>query len=80
MAYNDITGESISTKYGSKEAHNNYENNFDAIFSKTALCKVCGKDASSTKECAFTGCPLNWDEARIDVVGTNGNDGLHYGK
>ena len=24
------------------------------------LCKICGKGLSSTKECAWTGCPLNW--------------------
>ena len=43
------------------------------------LCKICGKVLGSTKECAWTGCPLNWgDESRTDVIGQNGNDGLHY--
>jgi len=84
MATNSITGDSISTKYGSKEAQKNFENNFDKIFGKKdVLCQVCGKDTSSTKECAWTSCPLNWDEARIDVIGSNG-DGFpsenHYGK
>jgi hypothetical protein len=74
MATNSITGDSISTKYGSKEAQKNFENNFDKIFGKKdALCSVCGKDASSTKECAWTSCPLNWDEKRIDVIGSNGD-------
>jgi hypothetical protein len=39
------------------------------------LCKICGKGLASTQECAWTGCPLNWDEKRTDIVGANGNDG-----
>jgi hypothetical protein len=46
------------------------------------LCKICGKVLGSTKECAWTGCPLNWgDEAsekRQDIIGQNGNVG--YGE
>lgn len=42
------------------------------------LCKICGKVLSTTKECAWTGCELNWNESRIDVISANGNDGLHY--
>jgi hypothetical protein len=46
---------------------------------KDPLCKICGKVLGSTQECAWTGCPLNWgDESRTDVIGQNGNDGLHY--
>lgn len=75
---NDVTGDKIQTKgVFSKEA----EDNFDLIFGKKAkdpLCDVCGKSLAGTKECAWTSCPLNWDEARIDVIGPNGNEGLHY--
>jgi len=56
-----------------------FENNFDAIFGKKKkLCDICGKDSATVKECAWTSCPENWDEKRVDVVGSNGNDGLHY--
>lgn len=46
------------------------------------LCKICGKELDATKECAWTGCPLNWgDEAserRQDIIGQNGPTGDHY--
>lgn len=81
MATNPITGDSIATKIGNKEAQKNFENNFDRIFGKKeTICNICGKDFSNTKECGWTSCPLNWDEKRLDVIGQNGNDGLHYGK
>lgn len=56
-----------------------FESSFDAIFrKKDPICDICGKVLDNTKECAFTSCPMNWDEDRIDVIGPNGNDGLHY--
>lgn len=42
-----------------------YEENFEKIFGK--------------KKAAYQ--PLNqddWDEKRVDVIGSNGNEGLHY--
>ena len=47
------------------------------------LCKICGLDTKTKQECAWTSCPKNfeeeeWNEERIDVIGQNGNDGLHY--
>lgn len=69
---NDITGDLIKSRVNSKE----FESNFDAIFKKKdPLCDICGKTLSGTKECAFTGCPLNWDETRADIIGSNGNIG-----
>lgn len=69
---NDITGDSLISKTNSKD----YENNYDLIFGKkNALCDICGKDLTTTKECAWTSCPLNWDEKRADVIGQNGNVG-----
>lgn len=46
-------------------------------------CKICGKILDKTKECAWTSCPLlfeeeDWDEERIDIIGSNGNDGTIY--
>jgi predicted nucleic acid binding AN1-type Zn finger protein len=73
---NDVTGDLIKSRKNSKE----FEDNFDKIFrkNKDPLCDVCGKSLTATKECAFTGCPLNWDEARCDVIGQNGPTGDHY--
>jgi len=73
---NDVTGDLIKSRKNSKE----FEDNFDKIFrkNKDPLCDVCGKSLSATKECAWTGCPLNWDEARVDIIGQNGPTGDHY--
>ena len=83
---NDITGDIIKSRISSQE----FENNFDLIFRKNEpvqleldfgndpLCKVCGKTLNTTKECAWTSCPLGWDEARVDVIGQNGPTGDHY--
>ena len=75
-ARNDVTGDLIKSRKNSKE----FEDNFDKIFrkNKDPLCDVCGKSLSATKECAWTGCPLNWDEARCDIIGQNGPTGDHY--
>lgn len=87
---NPITGDSISTRFGDKEAQEKFDQSFDAIFGvkkktnggwtpppiKTAaLCDVCGKDLNTTQECAWTSCPKNWDEKRADIIGSNGNIG-----
>ena len=64
----------IKSKVNSKE----FEDNFDKIFRKKPkepLCDVCGKVLDPKKECAWTGCPLNWDEKRADIIGSNGNIG-----
>jgi hypothetical protein len=69
---NDITGDFLVSKPNSKQ----FEDNYDLIFgNKSALCDICGKDLKATKECAWTSCPLNWDEKRADVIGQNGNVG-----
>lgn len=74
-AHNDITGDLIQSRVNSKE----FDDNFDLIFKKKdANCNICGKTFATTKECAFTGCPLNWDEDRIDTIGQNGPTGDHY--
>ena len=72
---NDITGDLIKSKVNSKE----FEDNFDKIFrKKDPLCDICGKVLNEVKECAWTGCPLNWDESRVDIIGQNGPTGEHY--
>jgi len=45
------------------------------------ICKICGKELDKVTECAWTSCEkwLNeWNEERMDKIGSNGNDGLHY--
>jgi hypothetical protein len=42
------------------------------------ICDICGKDLDKVQDCAWTSCPLLWDEQRIDQVGQNGNNGEHY--
>lgn len=45
---------------------------------ESTLCDICGKELNKVGECAWTSCPLNWDEKRTDIVGQNGNIG--YGE
>lgn len=74
---NEHTGDAILSRKNSKQ----YEDNYDLIWgkkNKDPICDVCGKSLASTKECGWTGCPLNWDEARVDVIGQNGPTGDHY--
>jgi hypothetical protein len=69
---NDITGDFLVSKPNSKQ----FEDNYDLIWgNKSPLCDICGKDLKATKECAWTSCPLNWDEKRADIIGQNGNVG-----
>lgn len=90
-ARNEITGDLIKSKVSDSEK---YKKGFDEIdwsvkledaevgtnkpVEQSALCEICGKSLAGTKECAWTGCPLNWDEKRIDVIGSNGPTGEHY--
>ncbi len=81
MSSNPVTGDSLVSKIGSKEQKEKFDEGFDRIFrkKKDPICNICGKNLASTKECAFTGCELNWwNEDRVDTIGQNGNDGLHY--
>jgi hypothetical protein len=87
---NPITGDAIATRFGNKEAQEKFDSNYDNIFgvkpkkekyvpppiiASGSLCDICGKDLNATKECAWTSCPLNWDEKRADIIGSNGNIG-----
>jgi hypothetical protein len=80
MSTNNITGDALVTKIGTKEQKQRFDEGFERIFGqkKDPLCDICGKNLKATAECAFTGCPLNWDEGRIDNIGQNGPTGEHY--
>jgi hypothetical protein len=74
MAYNEITGDQIATRFGNKETQEKYSNNFDTIF------------GVKPKKEKYVPPPLplneypdqDWPEERIDVIGQNGNVG--YGE
>jgi hypothetical protein len=93
--WNDITGDPLVSRTLSKKGEETFEQIFGKKKTNggwkpplaplvtepiNALCNVCGKVLNSTKECAWTSCPLNWDEARVDTIGQNGNNGEHYGE
>ena len=79
---NPITGDEIKSKINTKE----YEDNYDRIFKR----KPQSLDAAYERRAMMQGLVVNplfeenkelWteaDEKRMDVVGTNGNEGLHY--
>ena len=69
VSRNDITGDKIRTKGTfSKQG----EDNFDAIFRKN---KVVTTNATPDKPVQLDSF---FDEERIDIIGSNGNDGLGY--
>jgi hypothetical protein len=80
MSKNDITGDEIKSKVSST-----YADNYDKIFRKDTVESV---DTSANKLaqcphypdlCFCTGaCKNGWDEKRIDIIGSNGNEGIHY--
>lgn len=65
-ARNDVTGDWIQSKPNSEM----FEKNFDLIFRKSAIEELDKAIQENEK--------LYKDLSRIDVVGQNGNDGLHY--
>lgn len=69
---NPVTGDSIATRFGSKEAQEKFDASFDQIFGKKK--KTNG---------GWTPPPLvdtSWDdgEKRMENIGQNGNDGIAY--
>lgn len=79
MSKNDITGDTIKSKGYSKY----YDENYDRIFRS----KPQSLDAAYERQAMYEGMVKNpvfpenqpdWDEERIDTIGSNGNDGLHY--
>ena len=72
---NDVTGDKIVTKgILSKEG----EENFDRIFRKEPV-KLTQEEANSIETIeALIDIHKEKKKSRIDTVGQNGNDGLHY--
>lgn len=72
-ARNDVTGDLIQTKLGNTEA---YADNWDRIFGKK---KTTVAEAEPTADQPAESTQLDlFDEERIDIIGPNGNEGLHY--
>lgn len=81
-ARNDVTGDLIK----SKPSSDMFGDNFDRIFRKKDKLPIdkewdqmapVGKELLN--EYPDNGAdPDKWDEKRVDTVGQNGNDGLHY--
>lgn len=63
-ATNNITGHSLVSKVGDKEAQEKFQNNFDAIFGM-----------KPKKEKYVPPALDDWDEKRMDIIGQNGNIG-----
>lgn len=87
---NDITGDLIKTKansdteayadgweriFGKKNKVASTEATANQPVEPSALCDICGKELNKVGECAWTSCPLNWNESRTDIIGQNGNIG-----
>lgn len=68
VAKNDITGDAIQSKTNSKE----YGDNFDRIFRKD---KVEQSNPASDQPVELW---TEADEKRQEIVGQNGNLGIHY--
>ena len=65
MSINEITGDQIKSKPNSKE----FEENWEKIFGKK--CVKEGKEEALKNAQEIK-------KSRIDIIGSNGNDGLHY--
>lgn len=85
IAHNEITGDFIKSKVNTKA----FEDNFDAIFRKPfdqQEPKCSCLDSAYERKAMQDGLVKNpvfdenieWNEKRVDVIGQNGNDGLHY--
>lgn len=87
-AHNPITGDFIKSKVNTKA----FEDNFDLIFGKKEKPidqqepKCTCVDSAYERKAIAEGLNNNpafpenieWNEKRMDVIGSNGNDGLHY--
>lgn len=72
---NDITGDWIKSKPNSEQ----FEENFDKIFRKKEPIKLTQHEINSIETIeALIEIHKEKRRSRIDTVGQNGNDGLHY--
>ena len=75
MSRNNITGDKIQTKgILSKEG----EENFDRIFGKKDIVLTPEEECSIETIEALIEIQKEKERKRIDIIGQNGNDGVHY--
>lgn len=75
MSKNDITGDSLVNKPLSKQG----EENWDRIFGKKDTIKLSQHEVNSIETIeALIEIHDNKRRSRIDTIGQNGNEGLHY--
>jgi len=82
-ARNDHTGAALRVSGYSQAGGDSYDN----IFRKPKL-ELPGEDTKGTPQIVLGYPPVTtnqsmestgeWDETRIDTIGSNGNEGLHY--
>lgn len=70
-SYNDITGDKIQSRVTNKQ----FEDNFDRIFGKKDKTTVGYPPLTPDKPVEYS---EDWDEKRVDIIGSNGNTGDHY--
>ena len=63
---NDITGDNLISKKNTKA----FEDNYDRIFGKKKL--PLNEYPNNSDD------PDEWDERRVDIIGSNGPTGEHY--
>ena len=68
-SYNDITGDKIQSRVNNKQ----FEDNFDKIFRQKT--KVEPTIPTPDQPVDTTD---DWDEKRVDIIGSNGPTGDHY--
>jgi len=66
MSINNITGDKIQTKPSTKE----FEEGWERVFGKKCIKEGKEEALKNAQEIR---------KSRIDIIGSNGNDGLHYG-
>ena len=83
VSRNEHTGAALRVSGYSQAGGDNYDN----IFRKPKL-ELPGEESKGTPKVVMGYPPVTtnqsmestgeWDEARVDTIGSNGNDGLHY--
>lgn len=72
MSKNDITGDDIKSRVNTKK----YEENYEKIFRKEK--HHVGYPPLTPNQPVESTNKDDWDEERIDIIGSNGNSGEHY--
>lgn len=72
MSKNEITGDDIKSRVNTKT----YEENYEKIFRKEK--RNVGYPPLTSNQPVESTNKDDWNEERIDIIGSNGNSGEHY--